>query len=307
MGYSVNQNLSGDQFVYQIGLKNKPNAQGTLFRAKPEARNPSKRYPRGFTPERHRAVAEALGVQYKDFRGTGYGQHPHGGRTPNVYRGHAEVLARAVEDIARSTVPMRAITRPDPSQPASRINPDLHLGVWHNEGERRRSEYGHYSAPGTTAIEHQGRIAIMSDSPSHTTPIHEIGHHVDRLSPYITPSQRGSAEGFAERYAETHARTPGYKQRKVEIPSMPHKWFGDPGLQSHAAREDFERSFNYEHPLNTKQFDFMEDTRKTLGPKTFPSHHVPGQQSLLEKTATYNPHRYKDTDPVVTDIRWTYK
>lgn len=293
---TASDNLSSGQFDLTPRINNKPNAQGTLFRAAPSQRKPEARQPRGYSPERYRAVAEALDVRFKN-RGPGtYGGHEHGGMSLNIYQGHAETLARATAAVARSTVPLSDITRPHPEHGRSEDNPDLQMGVWVGDETHER---GHYSGPGTTAQPWAGHIALFHHADD-ITPIHEIGHHVDRGHPYGTAGDQGRAEGFADAYAATHARTPGYRQRRVGVDSRPQVWHAEPWLEGdYGKQSEFDQAYRTQRaPLHPQQFDFIEDTRRTLGPKTYPPHHVPGQQSLLIKTGTYNP------DGTVRDIRW---
>lgn len=296
---SAEDHLSS-QFDMRSGFKNKPNSQGTLFRADPSQRKPEARQPRGYSPERYREVTEALDIRFKD-RGPGtYGGHEHGGRSMHIYHGHAETIARAAAAVARSTVPLSDMTRPDPNQPASPENPKLEMGVWVGDDSHER---GHYSKPGTTAIPERGGIALFHHADD-ITPIHEIGHHVDRAELYRTPAQKGRAEGFADAYAAEHARTPGYKQQRVPVESHPSEWHNEPGLEGYSRREEFDRAYLAQRG-EPKPFDAMEDTRRTLGSKTFPPHHVPGQQALLHKTATYDPAAaYVNGRAPVKDIRW---
>jgi hypothetical protein len=283
------QNSLGPQFDYGPRTKNKPNAQGTLFRAPSSMRTPESRQPRGYSPERYRAVQEALGVR-RTSQGPGtYGGHEHGGMGMHVYHGHADVLARSVASVARSTVPLEHITRPVPDQPASEENPDLHLGVWAKDD--KRPERGHYSKPGSTAIKHQGRIAVNEDATDQTV-IHEIGHHVDRANPYRDPAEQGAAEGFADAYASRHARTAGYKQRPAPREPHPEDWHAHleaQGRGDHYEKQAFDYAYRKQHPaLQPGQFDDPSG----LGPKTYPKGHIEGQLPLLHKTADYDPHNW---------------
>jgi len=263
-------------------MKDKPNSQGTLFGVNPSQRTPESRQPRGFSPQRYGDVMKAIDVQRKD-RGPGnYGGHQHGGRSYTVYGGHAEQLARTVNAVARSTIPLSHMTQPHPDQPASDDNPTLHVGVWNHTVEEE-GEQGHYSRSGSTAMKNQARIAIMQGA-SDETPIHEIGHHRDAMTRglhYSTPREQGTAEGFADAYAQEHGRTAGYKKKRTEVKAYPRSWKAALGHDDYETT-NFADSYKKQHtPLNEKQFD--PQAPPPGQEKTYPSHHVPGQQALLHK------------------------
>lgn len=295
--------LNGDQFRYESRIKNKPNAQGTLFQVNPSQRTPESRQPRGYSPQRYGEVADALDIKRKNFGPGTYGGHEHGGMAMQVYRGHAETLARATSAVARSTVPMSDITRPDASQPSSQENPSLHMGVWNRTSEEA-GELGHYSAPGTTAQPDEGHIALSIDA-TDNTPIHEIGHHVDRDSDRgRSPEAHGHAEGFADSYAQEHGRTAGYKQKPVPVESRPSAWNNSYGMKddnySHAR---FAGAYTQERSnLNTDQFSF--ESRRASG--ELPKEHVTGQLPLLHKQPAGRRMNRQTRDYEDAPASWSY-
>jgi hypothetical protein len=272
---SATDNLSGDQFSYGPRTKNKPNSQGTLFRVNPSQRTPESRQPKGYSPERYRQVTEALGAKFRP------GLHEHSNSNLGIYHGHAETLARAMASVARSTVPMKDITRPDLSQPKSNANPDLHVGV---SGEKSVNS-GEYKTPGSTAMKGEGRITLYPQHSHDSTVLHEIGHHVDRdrISAFSNDADLGYAEGVAENYAEQHGRKPGYKSRKAEPSNhSPSDWHGEYLNNNYARSREFDHGFRQARPVN---YENHADP-SGLGPNTYPKGHIQGQLPLLIKTGS---------------------
>lgn len=295
----MNNNLSQNQFRYSTNMKDKPNSQGTLFGVDKSQRTPESRQPRGFSPQRYADVTKALDVKVENTRGKSWMGHEHGGTRMMVHNSHAEQLARSVNSVARSTVPLSDITKPHPDQPKSDDNPSLSMGIW-NKTVDETGEQGHYNSPGSTAIKGEGRIAIMQGA-GDDTPIHEIGHHVDRGHPYKTPEDQGRAEGFADAYAAKHTRTAGYKKKPVDIPSNPSPWHYHEGVgvgHGYKARQ-FDEGYRQNHPpIQPKQFD-------GLGDKTYPKGHIQGQLPLLHKTTTTGPMNW-ETGERQKGVAWRY-
>lgn len=305
-----------------VGLRG---SQGTLFRAKPEARTPESRQPRGYSPQRYKDVTEALGIthvsgEYRRRMAKAYTPDKESsmsgaGTALQTYPGHAETLARAAASVARSTIPLRDIVRPDPSAKASADNPGLSMGV-SPRSERNEGELAHYSNPELVAGHDRGSISLVSgrahsaEDPPDAVALHEIGHHVDyvRGVRHIGMIAKGEGEGFADAYAQEHGRTRGYKQKPIEVEHRPQDWHRSYGMTTEdvSAHERFDKGYNTARPIQPAQFDFIEDTKRALGAQTYPKHHHPDQQALLPKTASFNTKRYKKTDPEYTDIRWAY-
>src|SRR5580700_5006990 len=87
----------GPQFNLQSNMKAKPNSQGTLFQANASQRTPASRQPRGYSPERYKAVGQALSLDVP------FGHDP----------GTGWARARATAAVARSTIPMSHLEDPD--------------------------------------------------------------------------------------------------------------------------------------------------------------------------------------------------
>lgn len=249
--------LNGDQFRLESQIKNKPNSQGTLFRADPSQRTPESRQPRGYSPERMQAVGQALG-------------HRYGGKIwapPGLHEGQAQALAT----VARSTVPLSDIQRETQGH-------KLQMNVTntiHKDYGVRPDALGNYE----NADSHQpvARIELLPKATKGTTPIHEIGHHVDRDRPYGSDEEKGRSEGFADAYAAKHARQPGYKRRAQPVDSEPGKWGSNDFQPSFNAAYNTERHGSPHGALQPQQFGTSKD---------LPKGHVPGQLPLLHKTTS---------------------
>lgn len=266
-----NPNLSSGQFHLVSNMKAKPNSQGTLFSADPSQRKPESRQPRGYSPERYKAVSEATDLTRKN-------------GSMRIYGGYADVAAKALSEVARSTVPLSDLKRPHPDQPASQENPDLHIGVRQREGEGYEVAKGaaaFYQKPGTTAIPDQGRVALYNDAYHDGTVIHEIGHHASHLAgneAYDSPSSKGAEEGRADKYLDTHGRTAGYKQkpmpRDADYQPFGHQDPGQTGQFGYSYRK--ERHGNSLGPLQPDQFG-----------SDLPKEHVKGQMPMLDKVNSF--------------------
>lgn len=174
-------------------LSHAPNAQGTLFQGGNAYIADKHRYQRGYTPERRDAVKAAA-----RFVGPGeYGKWSE----PKVRERENKGANAAVENIARSTVPIEHLT----GVSVQVLHPDLYphrRGISDGAG-------GTYTYKSNLKV--PGEILVREDVANEPTLIHEVGHHVSRMSgtehsAYKTPSQRGAEEGFADRYAEEHFR-----------------------------------------------------------------------------------------------------
>lgn len=304
---SPNRNISDDEFRYVSNLKNKPNAQGTLFQVNSSQRKPEARQPRGYSPQRYSEVAEAVGAMRKSYGPQTYGGHEHGGTAYQIYKGHAGTLAKAVSAIARSTIPLSDIKKPKPDEPKTLNNPELHVGVV-PQSDRTSKTLGVYNSSPLVANKDYAAIHLTSGEPTpkgqkkkardkeaDATVLHEIGHHVDWISKIGGSRGTGSfkdsghGEGFADQYAENHARTPGYKQRKVKVDYKPSRWTDldkdtqYPGATDYAAQYLFKEGYNqgrHGTPYDKLQpAQFGEPGDK----KTYPKGHVKGQLPLIQK------------------------
>lgn len=170
--------------------KNKPNAQGTLFRAPVTARTPESRQPRGYSQERYSEIQAHL-------NGRVFGTKSGKRSTEFVEPGGVDRLTRT---LARSTVP------------ASRIRS---VGLWVLDDKLDPGIVAaHKPNPGgkSTTI----RIQPGQEHRSKSI-IHEVGHEEhyranDNKRFFGTEAGKGREEGYADRYASRHAFLPGYKK-----------------------------------------------------------------------------------------------
>lgn len=299
--------LNGDQFTYQPGFsptskskpaKDKPqrqrgDQQGTLFRVNPSQRTPESRQPRGFSPERWRDVGLATGLlPWRRDEKTGE-RVISGNGGVRVYHAHAQNTADTLSTIARSTVPME----------------DLKNLTVHASGETENGSTGVYKRK--TAI---GPVAeTFKGSGQSTTPIHEIGHHVDTEAGTIrngnaaSLADNGRDEGFADNYASKHARLPGYKRKPAEVPSHPSGWDNQYGMKDNPyGRTQFASGYHQERgtgqyaPLNEDQFA----DRRASG--ELPKSHVSGQLPLLHKQPGGRRMNYQTRDYEDAPASWSY-
>lgn len=172
--------------------KNKPNAQGTLFRAPVTARKPESRQPRGYSPERYAEVRSTL---------SGRVTHHAGGESHFVE--DSQTMDHLTRSLATSTVPTERIAS---------VN-GWATGLQFHDG--RLAEHDTFQdrsvirmAPGV----HRNAFAVT----------HELGHEESfrnnrNSRAYSTSSEQGAEEGSADRYANQHARLPGYKKRPDKL------------------------------------------------------------------------------------------
>lgn len=216
----------GDWHV-ATNLNNTPDAQGTLFSGG-KRYSSDKRYPKGFTPERRDAVSQALVPKSGVYLGrNGMERHSQtfsGNRNLRDFqfgddKQHTrskQGLRRAVENIARSTVPLEHL------QPAKGFK-EVRLTVdeSHYDGQLaakgNAGEYWHAGMPQGGVPSGRNDIVVQTDYADSPTVIHEVGHHASnvQMKPhsgawggYRTPGTRGLEEGFADKYADEHYRDP---------------------------------------------------------------------------------------------------
>lgn len=164
-----------EQWNLQTNLKNKPNAQGTLFSGGKSQIPDEKRYPRGYTPERMADVKNT--VQFPVSRGYAQGR--------DFFN-----RAAAMQTVARSTIPTSDMA-------------GLTMSVLPTKG-RTLSGNSYYESSEKT-------VKLMQSDATRDTVVHEIGHHVSHTlgtthSAYDTPRARGEEEGFADTYTDKHFR-----------------------------------------------------------------------------------------------------
>lgn len=195
-----------------------PGSQGTLFGGGTKHLS-DQRWPRGYTPDRQKEVADAVvrpsvavytdergavvsrGTQSKEFkdRKVNYGMVDG---EPHIAYESRQPTRDLVDNIARSTVPAE------------------HLGglQWRHHAEEHlksnnphTTTLAHYDKRGDALSHGSPVIRLRTGEETTDTPIHEIGHHVSwnegmEHSEYKTGMQRGREEGFADKYAFTHFR-----------------------------------------------------------------------------------------------------
>lgn len=270
--------LSQSQFHLASNLKNKPNAQGTLFSANPSQRTPESRQPRGYSPEREQAVGSALSLR----------------RASTVAGGYlAAERAQVRQTVARSTIPLADIRSGHPIMRVSPVYDDY-------KGLPRGAAGVYYRGDDNNGEDPQ--IKVLPKYAHTYVPIHELGHHVDRNSPYHTPQEKGRAEGFADAYADTHAKKPGYKSRPATTVPRDHNSYGvwtqgmSPGMAS-AFDERYQKARygQTQGPLQPAQF-----SHQVPGEDGLPKNHVRGQNRLLEKIS------HVGWGPDATGPKWDY-
>jgi hypothetical protein len=214
--------LNGQQFRMQTNMKAAPNSQGTLFQG-----NNAQRYPRGYTPERQRDVLNSI--------------HPS---TRAAMRDSPQTRA-IIENVARSTAPANRLTdlefKPaDTGMGRKRgMAAGLQIGGMYQHGRRMDQ---------ATWTEHPfSRVTVAPGQEGTTTPIHEIGHHVSRItgrasSEYNTVARKGADEGFAENFAERNWRDRRGRP-SPDFSTNPLRWSNNMG---DAASKTFAKNFEKE-------------------------------------------------------------
>ena len=213
--------MAKEQWDLRSNVKNKPNAQGTLFSGGAAQMNPEKRYKKGYTPERQHAVGEALrGWGVNDYRTPEYDLP----RDQHDYRPDLGPHAlAALETLKKSSIPpehlknlrINVVDRHDEGSGAIQhgLDEDV-LGEYH--ALSRKTVMHTTVAPGSVwgkqvprKVVTHGEINVGHDSGPWTL-IHEVGHHVSGTtgtphSEYNDAHTRGSEEAFADNYADKHA------------------------------------------------------------------------------------------------------
>lgn len=183
----------------QTNIKNKPNAQGTLFSGGKSQMNPAKRYPRGYTPERQSAILGAMHGWGVSDRVTSESD------LPNDDESRGPHARRVIDQIMKSSIPPEHLKnlRIDVADRYDEYGP-----VEHHLDDVTDGHYNHYAyKSGGERVVHGDAVVAHDTSPY--TVLHEIGHHVSATagnphSKYDSPHQRGREEGFADAYADKH-------------------------------------------------------------------------------------------------------
>lgn len=267
----------GEQFRYEPRIKNKPNAQGTLFQVHPSQRTPQSRQPRGYSRERYDEVGKVTGI-LRPAKNPYYG--PVDLSKTRIY-GHGPTrneYAQTLSTLARSTIPLEHF---ESNTPHFYAGSDLGYGT---AGEYQRGDPGRVPP----------RLHIATGYSKDTTAIHEMGHHYLHMSGWnssgnMEPGTRGHDEGFADRYAVEHYRNPGYKrkplteQQHLQEVGQPWNWFDAYGYRDdyhgNNARNAFTERYNKTF-LNGEQFPWE---KKLSMDASLPKEHIPGQQPLIHK------------------------
>ncbi|WP_020142363.1 hypothetical protein [Terracoccus sp. 273MFTsu3.1] len=218
-----------EQWNLQTNLKPKPNAQGTLFSGGKSQIPAEKRYPRGYTPERMRAVQSATMVEGAQI-------------SPNVGP-YMATRHDVLSNLARSSAPVEDMRK-------------LHVQVGSLTESQEMAEQGKagdYRSGGGG----WGRARVALNQIHGDTVIHELGHHVSHTqgtehSEYALPSQRGREEGFADAYADKHFNPhPSAKKlmldddRRGTLPYLP----SDRQASTRFAKEHFASGYNAMRPM----------------------------------------------------------
>lgn len=180
----------------QSNIKAKNGSQGTLFSGGKSQMNPQRRWPRGYTPERQKAVHEAVDVWHSKFAPDGDVDDPQE-NTPQT--------RHVFETLKRSSAPVSDMK----GLSIEVTNPRLDaLG-----GDRTLySTTGYYNGNPEGWLP-RGRMTLSEEAKGPTI-IHELGHHASNLAGKMhnrvrTPRERGQEEGFADSYEDRHA--PAYR------------------------------------------------------------------------------------------------
>lgn len=208
-------------------IKAQPGSQGTLLRGDQFELNQTRRWPKGYTPERQAEVREAV-----------VGRLSQSQPLSNaVGRGFGPIRRNLIDNIARSTAPaedfqgirfapgQRAGTRLPTafsSYRAGEMQSAGNVGEYHPHGDvldRRGAPVGegrrHSPAPSDPTI------LVLRGHEKGDVPIHEIGHHVSSMrdtehSGFYTERLQGQEEAAADEYAQEHFRD--RRGRRTEVP-----------------------------------------------------------------------------------------
>lgn len=202
----MSRRATKDTPSYQLvsNVKDKPNAQGTLFSG---GELSSSRYPRGYNPERFRDTVAHFGKP-----DIGYGTDLSGMKTNAYYASQMlQNFARSKVDYTENPEIARGYNTPDQAHgPMLRFSNSL--------GTR-----GAYTPSGVKG--NAGRLDMSPAAIDSHTPIHEYGHFTDRQNIWNseeTPKERGRREGVADQYAENNYRD--RRGRATEVRGTPSKW-----------------------------------------------------------------------------------
>lgn len=234
-------------------LGQSPGSQGTLFSGGTKWSSDD-RFPRGYTPERLHEVNDAF--RMKDW----------GDSTPGDF---AQQRSALVDTVARSTVPTEHLEdlRFMHVPPGTRILGKGHMGSTDPEGDAA----GAYFRREEKVDGFSGSIAVHKEFAREKTPIHEIGHHVDRQAKISRTT--GEAEGFADNYAQEHYRD--RRRNPIQVEAYGGGMFGGQIRRSDQFWSDYNRTRDWGRSQAVE-----DDDREYF--KRYP-------EEQLGKDDTYNP------------------
>lgn len=161
-------------------IKNKPGAQGTLFKVNDKSTYSDRRWPQGYTPERLNDVRDALkDTRFKTFS-PGLGSAPIR-KWEDLDRDH---FARTVAPSSLPANDLRGLTK---------VDTKITSGSKDTEAEYR---------PGMREI---GWDLGRADHAKNL--VHEIGHHVENMRQDLPPIQPGQIQRHAEAHVAAKGKT----------------------------------------------------------------------------------------------------
>jgi hypothetical protein len=206
-----------DTPAYQLvsNLKDKPNAQGTLFSG---GQLSDTRWPKGYSPDRMTETQKHFTALDTPFRGHMQKNYPGS---------YEQVLDRTMQNYARSTIDFGA-------------TPPVGLELTQN----KPGFSGDYLHPGASKTG-QGRIRIPASKAETYIPTHEHGHHDDRQRVaslgYQDDTRRGQTEGYADQYAENNFRTRAGKT--IGIKPTPQGWYRGYQISTPGRQQNFSSGY----------------------------------------------------------------
>lgn len=308
--------------------------QGTLFNQQEHAAIQAQRvipnedrYPRGFTPDRYRAVREHLGG--RSMEENLYGglrrledTDNHGFRVPQNHakdRGflaRREGQARVVETIARSTAPIEHIATNTPSiwqrgSEDARGASGRYFSKGHGAntgspiieiyGQKKydwESEHGDWDGEGDPPVPTQRRgKQVAAQRPrrvdSEQTLLHELGHHASAVE--ATPHNvltshrsRGEEEAYADDYMTEHWKADPRDVRRGTNPDWERRYAGYDSLGKEPRNPYIEKDASKDEQAGAQRF-FAEGYRaKRRFPATMPQR--PQMPTLFESQGTTTYH-----------------
>ena len=286
----------------RTNLNASPGAQGTLFSGGTKYSSDA-RFPRGYTPDRLREVAdhviEPQIKNYTDGRGRvevkGVESTNARSFAPRALGGDVvdkSPIRNVVDTIARSTVPVEHLQN---------LQFSSHHGIGRHQDsslteldEHGGGAAGLYSPAGSSGVpaNAHGRasIRVLPTAAGTSTVIHEIGHHVSRTvadtshSNYGNAAQQGREEGFADDYAQEHFRD--RRGRQVERGT-----YGG-GVRSSKRNEMFYQEYHHQrNMIDPKHAAYYAPAGgQRPGLPSDPQEHVFGQQPLINKMVAGGKH-----------------